>query len=141
MRESQAGLALPEVLPSVSRRLTQKVIERYGHASGDLNPLHMKPEVASKSRFEGTIAHGMLVLAYVVESMTEAFGIEWLRSGGLQVKMRNVARPGDTVTAGGSLKSISERESSRRATYIVEARNQRGEALISGEAEVSVPRA
>ncbi len=140
MSEQRIGSALPLELPAVAKELTQENIERYGRASGDINPLHMKPDVAASSRFEGTIAHGMLVLAFISEAMTKQFGVEWLRSGRLQVKMRNVAKPGDTVTAGGTLKSIDERDGDFQAAYAVEARNQQGEVLISGDAVVRVPK-
>jgi acyl dehydratase len=139
MNEARTGKAVPLELPAVTRELSQETIERYGHASGDLNPLHMQPAVAATSRFEGTIAHGMLVLAFISETMTKAFGLDWLRNGSLQVKMRNVARPGDTVTASGTLKSLNEREGYLQAAYAVEARNQHGDALISGDATVRIP--
>lgn len=138
MSAARSTGAPPAELPVVTKTLTQESIELYGRASGDLNPLHMKPEIAGKSRFEGTIAHGMLVLAFISEAMTKAFGLNWLGSGSLNVKMRNVARPGDTVTASGSLKSVKERDGRTSAIYAVEARNQRDEVLISGDAEVSL---
>ena len=131
--------ALPAALAPVVRTLTQEKIQRYGQASGDLNPLHMDTQAAVGSRFGGTIAHGMLLLAYISETMTAAFGLDWLRSGRLRVRFRSVARPGDVVTAGGRLKALREEGGGRQATYDVEARNQRDEVLISGEAEVEVP--
>lgn len=134
----QAAPTLPRELPPVVRTLTQEKIQRYGQASGDLNPVHVDPQAAGRSRFGGTIAHGMLVLAYVSEAMTAAFGLDWLRSGRLRVRFRAVARPGDVVSAGGQLRSLREEGDRWHAVYEVEARNQRGEVLISGEAEVEV---
>ena len=47
--------------------------------SGDHNPLHTDPAFAATTQFGGTIAHGMLVLAYVSELMTAAFGDRLVR--------------------------------------------------------------
>ncbi|MEE8370363.1 MAG: MaoC family dehydratase [Dehalococcoidia bacterium] len=119
-------------LPPLVKVVTQEKIDRYAAASGDHNPLHTDPEFAAGTQFGGTIAHGMLVLAYLSEMMTVAFGLRWLSSGGLKVRFRAAARPGDTVTASGR---VLRREAGR--TYCAaECRNQHGEVLLSAEAEV-----
>ena len=119
-------------LPPVTKELTQEKISRYARASGDSNPLHTDPEFAARTQFGGTIAHGMLLLAYLSEMMTAAFGQSWLSSGRLKARFRGPARPGDTVTASGR---IVRKEAGRRVCA-AECRNQRGEALVSAEAEV-----
>ena len=119
-------------LPTVKRVLSQEKINRYAEASGDHNPLHMDPAFAATTQFGGTIAHGMLVLAYISEMMTVAFGERWLRSGRLKVRFRGAARPGDTVTASGRVSRIEGESTLCEVT----CRNQAGEPLISGEAEV-----
>lgn len=133
--------SLPRNLPPVVRTLTQEKIERYGRATGDLNPVHMDPSVAASSRFGGTIAHGMLVLAYISESLIAGLGHHWLQGGRLKAKFRSVARPGDTVTVNGSLKSarVSGGERVQYLTYTLDAYNQEGDLLITSEAEVLSP--
>ena len=123
-------------LPSVTKTVTQEKINRYAAAAGDHNPLHIDPDFAASTRFGGPIAHGMLVLAYVSEMMTAAFGEAWLSSGRLKVRFRGPARPGGTVTASGRV----VREDGGCAVCEVECRNQAGEVLISGEAEVAMGR-
>ncbi len=76
----------------------------------------------------------MLVLAYISEMMTRAFGASWAGSGGLKVRFRGAARPGDTVTAAGRV-IMTDGE---KVVCEVECRNQNGEVLISGEASVRV---
>ncbi|MFQ6019725.1 MAG: MaoC family dehydratase [Dehalococcoidia bacterium] len=122
-------------LPTLVREITQAKIDRYSLASGDHNPLHTDRDFAAKTQFGGTVAHGMLLLAYLSEVLTAAFGRRWLEGGRLKVRFRAPARPGDTVTAMGSVTRVSE----GRALCQVEVRSQREEVLISGEAEVSVP--
>jgi 3-hydroxybutyryl-CoA dehydratase len=119
---------VPEVRP-LSRRVTQDGIRRYAEASGDFNPIHVDEEYARTTPFGGTIAHGMMVLAYVSEMMAAAFGHDWLAGGRLKVRFRAPARPGDTLTV---------RAEPRRAfEYSIECSNQKGETLVSGMAEVS----
>lgn len=119
-------------LPQHTRRVTQDKINRYADASGDHNPLHVDPAYAATTQFEGPIAHGMLVLAYVSEFLTAALGEEWLRSGRLKARFRGPARPGDTVTVSGRVLSVE----GPRVKCEVEATSQAGEALITAEAQV-----
>ncbi len=131
-KPSEAGRPAEGSLPEVVRSLTQETILRYADASGDHNPLHVDPAFASGTRFGGTIAHGMLLLAYVSEMLTAGCGEAWLSGGRLKARFRAPARPGDTVTARGSL----VRSGDGCAVYGVECQNQAGELLVSGEAEV-----
>ncbi len=124
--------AAGSALPTLVKALTQEKIDRYGSVSGDFNPLHTDPQFAAATEFGGTIAHGMLVLAYVSEMMTAAFGERWLAGGWLKVRFRAPARPGDTVTASGQVLRVE----SGRTVCRVECRNQRNELLLDGEAAV-----
>ena len=121
-------------LPAVTKTLTQEKIHRYAEASGDHNPLHVDASYAATTQFGATIAHGMLVLAYISEMMTASFGASWAGSGALKVRFRGAARPGDTVTAAGRVVKIE----GEKVVCEVECRNQNGEVLISGEASVRV---
>ena len=117
-------------LTPVVKELTQEKINRYARAGGDGNPLHTDPEFAARTQFGGTIAHGLLVLAYLSEMMTAAFDQAWLSGGRLKVRFKAPARPGDTVSAVGRV----VRTEGGRTVCEVECRNQRDELLISGEA-------
>jgi len=124
-------VSVPEV-PTLSRQLSQAQIDAYAAASGDHNPIHVDEAFARGTELGGTIAHGMLSLAFLSEMMTAAFGRAWLESGKLDVRFRAVARPGDTITArasNGKLGGASLR-------YQVECLNQAGEVIISGTAQV-----
>ena len=65
--------------------VTQEQINRYAEASGDFNPIHLDAQFAAASSFGRIVAHGMLVLAFLSEMMTTAFGSAWLESGKLKV--------------------------------------------------------
>jgi 3-hydroxybutyryl-CoA dehydratase len=133
---TQTGANALEVgseLPKLVKEVTQEKVNRYADASGDHNPLHVDPEFAATTQFEGTIAHGMLVLAYLSEMLTAAFGQRWLDSGRLKIRFRAPARPGDTITSAGTVTRVD----GENVSCGIECKNQTGEVLISGQAEVS----
>jgi 3-hydroxybutyryl-CoA dehydratase len=121
-------------LPSLTRLVTQEKIERYASASGDANPLHIDPAFAARSRFGGTVAHGMLVLAYLSDMLTRAFGEHYLTSGRLRARFRAPARPGDEVTCAGRVTDVRDGHIFCQA----ECRNQAGEVLISADVELTL---
>ncbi len=121
----------PEVA-SVTRQLTQPMLNAYAEASGDHNPIHIDEAFAKTTPMGGTIAHGMLVLSFISEMMAGALGERWLASGSLDVRFRAPARPGDTVTA----RATQQEPKDGRLRYVVECVSQDGDALITGTAEV-----
>jgi len=119
-------------LPPLAKTITQEKIGRYADASGDHNPLHTDPEFAASTQFGGTVAHGMLVLAYLSEMLTSAFGERWVDGGRMKARFRAPARPGDTVTATGRVTRVDD----GTVRCAAECRNQAGEVLISADVEV-----
>ena len=129
-----AGSSLPEI----KKVVTQQKINLYAEASKDYNPIHIDKDFATRTPAGGTIAHGMLILAYVSEMMGVAFGKEWLSSGKLNVRFKNPARPGDTITVGGKVRKVEKYTRSTSVTCEVLCNNQKGEIIIAGEAYVEV---
>lgn len=129
---STRQFAVGSDIPPVSKQITQEKIARYADASGDHNPLHIDPEFAATTQFEGTIAHGMLLLGYISEMMTAAFGSRWIEGGRLKIRFRAPARPGDTVAASGFVTSVE----GDAIKCEIECKNQAGELLVSGQVEV-----
>ncbi len=133
MTQQSTSLAAGAALPTVTKTITQEKINAYALAGGDGNPLHTDRAFAANTQFGGTIAHGMLILAYVSEMLTAAFGEDWLARGRLKVRFRAPARPGDTLTSSGTVTSVD----AGKTLCQIECRNEVGEVLVSGEAEVS----
>lgn len=125
-------------LPSVVKQITQKDINLYAEASGDFNPIHVDESFAAQTPLGGTIAHGMLILAYISEMMTVAFGQSWLSGGKLSVRFKAPARPGDTITTSGKIDSIEHKEGIPYVNCSIESCNQKGETVITGGAVVKL---
>ncbi len=128
------GMALPEV----KKAITQEDINRYAEVSQDFNPIHIDEDFARKTPSGGTIAHGMLILAYVSQMMTAAFGRNWLTGGRFSVRFKAPARPGDTVKATGKISKIDKIGEETLVGCSVLCSNQKGESIITGEAQVKV---
>ena len=129
LTEIQEGKTLDPVV----KHITQEKINLYAEASGDFNPIHVDESFAVKTPFGGTIAHGMLNLAYVSEMMTSAFGRNWLSGGRLRARFKESARPGDTLTINGKINSIEQKDGVSYANCSFECRNQKGETVVAGE--------
>jgi len=123
-----------KVLPPVVRHISQVKINLYAEASGDFNPIHIDESFASQTPLGGTIAHGMLILAYVSEMMTQVFDSNWLSGGKLSIRFKAPARPGDTVTVRGRINSLEEKNGVLYAICGVECCNEKGDTVIVGEA-------
>ncbi len=48
-----------------SKTVSDKDIATFAEVTGDLNPLHLDEAYASKTRFKGRIAHGMLSAGFI----------------------------------------------------------------------------
>ncbi len=128
-----------DALPDLVREVTQAGIRRYADASGDYNPIHIDEEFAASTPLGGTIAHGMLVLAYMSEMMSSAFGPGWDKNGHMSARFKSPARPGDTLTVSGSVESVRDEDGIVSFTCSLSCRNQEDAVVVTGDAHVRVP--
>ena len=133
-----------DALPTIEKTITQAQIERYADAAGDHNPIHLDAEFATGTEFggstlDGTIAHGMMILAFISEMLTATFGENWLKSGNLKVRFRGPVYPGETVTAFGNVKRVNTVDGGE-LTCAVGVRKDNGDICISGDAVVRIAR-
>ena len=125
-------------LPTVEKNIVQDNINLYAKASGDFNPIHIDADYARKTPLGGTVAHGMLILAYISQMMTDAFGHNWLSGGRLNVRFRAPARPGDVITISGSIRRVEKEDGYHMIDCDVLCSNQNDEPVITGDAKVKV---
>lgn len=133
-----SGLSEGMSLAEVKRIVTQQNINLYAEASQDFNPIHIDEDFAKKTPLGGTIAHGMLILAYVSQMMSAAFGRSWLAGGKLNVRFKTPARPGDTITVSGKICKLDKSGGQTLVICDVLCSNQKGESVITGEAKMAV---
>jgi len=122
---------------SFSKTVTEADVFAFCGISGDFNPLHVDEIAAAQSRFQGRIAHGMLVAGLVGQTLTAIMG-----KGGVHVSQHVVFKApvkiGDTVTV---LSEITEKIEDKRRIIITSTwTNQSGATVITGRSECLLPR-
>ena len=125
-------------LPIIKRLVTQEKINLYAEASRDFNPIHIDEKFARKTSLGGTIAHGMLILAYVAEMMGTAFGSSWLVGSKLNVRFKNPVRPGDIITVSGHISHLNKDAGRTSIHCDILCQNQNDEPIITGETSLRV---
>lgn len=72
-----AALSVGDEVARRSVHLTRESLVRYAGASGDVNPIHYRDDVAARVGLPGVLAHGMLTMGLAVETI-----VPWLGDGG-----------------------------------------------------------
>ena len=127
------------VLPA--KNVTQLMINHYADVAEDHNPLHVDLEFAKTTRFGGTIAHGMLSVAFIQELMVRTFGRDWLENGVIEVSFMAPVRPGEVITAEAKVTKVVPVEDSEDKILVrmqVVCLNGKQEKVIKGTTEVMV---
>lgn len=121
---------------SMTKTITEGDVLVFAGATGDLNPVHINEEVASKTRFKTRIAHGMLSVSLIAATL----GCELPGAGSIyvsqSVKFKAPVFLGDTITA--ELEVIAKDVERNRLTLKTICYNQTGQVVIEGEA-VTMP--
>lgn len=114
-------------------QITDKMVRQFADMSGDNNPIHLDDNYASKTRFKGRIAHGMILGALVSRLLNEKIG-----SGGIYLaqtlKFSNPVYIDDFITF--ELEIIKLHKT--RGFGIIEtiAKKATGEIVMKGEATI-----
>jgi 3-hydroxybutyryl-CoA dehydratase len=132
------NIAIGQQLPEMKKTVMQEHILLYAKASHDFNPIHIDPDFARTTALGGTVAHGMLVLAYISQFMSAAFGIPWLTGGKLDIRFKEAARPGDNLTVNGNITKIDNEGNVKTVRCDIACKNQDDKIILSGQATVTV---
>ncbi len=123
-------------LPGKTYLLTLATLRAYAAASGDTNPVHTDPDFAASTPFGRPIAHGMLLLAHVMEMLAVAFGRDWITAGRLRVSFRKQAYVDRRVSPWGK---VTKWDASTGTVHVaVGCRDEAGRELLTGSAAVSL---
>ncbi|HIG78944.1 MAG TPA: transcriptional regulator [Cycloclasticus sp.] len=99
-----------DTLPELIQTVEQSMIDAYADASGDINPLHIDPEFAKTTIFGGTIAHGLLTLAFVSRVLSRWNWQGWAYGGELDIAFLGPVYPGNEVRVTAEIDHIEQRE-------------------------------
>ena len=122
---------------SYAKTLTETDIVLFAAASGDVNSVHLNQEYAEKTPFGGRIAHGSLtagVISACIANRLPGAGTIYL---GQTLKFKAPVRPGDTVTAIVTVKSLDPEKNRVVLDTVCQVA---GKTVLEGEATVLAPK-
>src|SRR3989440_2444646 len=132
----QVGDAIPKLVKSPVSHLQ---LVRYAGASGDFNPLHTDPKIGELIGVGGIIAHGMLIMGFVGQFLSDYVGPTTLRK--FNVRFKGMTRIDDVITCTGTITEKHEIDNQEgRITGKVRATDQNGDVKITGTFVVALPR-
>jgi 3-hydroxybutyryl-CoA dehydratase len=130
---------LDELKPGMSattdNTVTERDVQLFGEATGDMNPVHFDESFARKTIFRGRVAHGVLSIGFISAVMGTKLPGEGTIFLSASIVFKTPVRIGDTVTTICTAREIVGREAIMDCTCKV------GERLVlEAEARVLVPR-
>jgi 3-hydroxybutyryl-CoA dehydratase len=118
------------------KEVTEDDIVSFGRITGDCNPVHIDPDFASKTRFKGRIAHGMLsagLISAVLGTKLPGPGSIYLSQN---LRFVHPVRIGDMLTA--EVEVTNWNPTKRIIRLNTHCFNQVGEDVVTGKAVLLV---
>ncbi|MFJ7735542.1 MaoC/PaaZ C-terminal domain-containing protein [Lysinibacillus sp. NPDC097287] len=110
--------------------ITHIQLVKYAGASGDFNPIHTVEPFAVQAGLGGVIAHGMLVMGFIGESIPKWFENYAIKK--FSGRFKGMTKPGEKIVISGHI--IEERAG--RLFCIARATNVNGDVKIIAKFEV-----
>ncbi len=120
----------------ISHTVTERDIQLFGEATGDMNPVHFDEEYAKKTVFRGRVAHGVLSIGF----MSAVIGNELPGPGTIFIsantEFKAPVRIGDAV-----LTTVTVKELRENRRVVLDCRCEvDGKLVVTGEALVMAPK-
>ena len=130
----QVGDDIPKLVKSPVSHLQ---LVRYAGASGDFNPLHTDPKIGELAGTGGIIAHGMLIMGFVGQMLSDYAGPTALRK--FDVRFKGMTRIDDVITCTGTITEKHEVDGEGHITGKVRASDQNGDVKLVGTFVAELP--
>lgn len=136
---SYEDVSVGDVLPTLTKDpVTHLQLVRYAGASGDFNPLHTDSKIGEMIGTGGIIAHGMLIMGFVGELLSNYVGPQAIRKFG--VRFKGMTHLGDIITCSGTITEKYEADGEARIAGTVQAADQNGDIKVTGTFAAALPR-
>src|SRR5476651_1595261 len=125
----------PGMSASMERVVTERDIQLFGEATGDMNPVHFDEEFARKTVFRGRVAHGALSVGFisaVIGTRLPGAGTIFLSAS---IVFKIPVRIGDTVVTTATVREVNGRAAVMDCVCTVE-----GRLVLTSEAHVLAPK-
>ncbi len=131
----EVGDAIPRLIKS---SVTHLQLVRYAGASGDFNPLHTDPKIGEMLGLGGVIGHGMLIMGFVGQMLSDYVGPTALRK--FDVRFKGMTHLDDVITCTGTITEKFEADGEARISGKVQAVDQNGDVKVIGTFVAALPR-
>lgn len=135
------GYTAEELSPGMSASFTKTVtdedITMFASVSGDNNAIHLDEAYAATTPFGGRIAHGMLSAGFISAALANSLPGPGTIYLGQTLSFRAPVRPGDTVTATVTVKSVV---AEKRRVVLDTVCRVGDTVVIEGEATMMAPK-
>lgn len=129
------NIKLGDEMPVLTKEpITELQLVKYAGASGDFNPIHTVDAIGKKAGLGGVIAHGMLVMGFMGQAITNWVPNKYLKK--FKTRFVAVTKPQDIITVSG--KVIKKEED--LITCEIMAKDQKGEIKTTGQFEFTLPK-
>ena len=116
--------------------ITRHRLALYCGASGDHNPIHVDIDFARKAGFPDVFSHGMLVMAYLGQALTDAVAPSRIRS--FSTRFAAITQLWAKLTCEGTVAQLLEHNGEKRARLALTTKDQTGEIKLAGEAIIAL---
>ncbi|WP_375308944.1 MaoC family dehydratase [Bradyrhizobium sp. A11] len=116
--------------------ITRHTLALYCGASGDHNPIHVDIDFAKAAGFPDVFAHGMLVMAFLGQALTDAVPPSKLRS--FSTRFVAITQLGAKLTCEGTVTELFAEDGERRARLSLTTTDDRGEVKLEGSAIIAL---
>lgn len=130
----QIGDQIPAL---VTAPVTHLQLVRYAGASGDFNPLHTDARIGEMIGTGGIIAHGMLIMGFVGQMLSDYVGPQTLKKFG--VRFKGMTHLDDEITCTGTITEKYEENGEGRIAGKVQAADQTGDVKLTGTFVAALP--
>ena len=124
-------------IPSLNvKPITRSMLASYAGVSGDHNPIHIDIDFAKKSGLSDVIAHGMLVMSFLAQAITNIFPQESIKK--FDAKFIAITNINDILTCKGKVVDIKSEGSLKKLFLELLVFDDSGEKKLSGSATIEL---
>jgi acyl dehydratase len=133
-----------KIQPAIGERLVHKVfppitrhtLALYCGASGDHNPIHVDLDFARAAGYQDVFAHGMLVMGYLGQALTDAVPPPRLRA--FSTRFVAITQLGARLTCEGHVAEFLEHAGEPCAKLALTTKDENGDVKLAGEAVIAL---
>jgi len=124
-------------IPSLNiNPISRSMLALYAEASGDHNPIHIDIDFAKKSGLSDVIAHGMLVMSFLAQAITNIFPQESIKK--FDSKFISMTNINDILTCEGKVIDIELKDSIKKLFLNLVVLDELGVEKLSGSAIIEL---